>query len=56
MKLVTTLLAALALTGCATAEYQAYADIHKQQPDLHNWTLLTMKDWLIAFIATANFV
>lgn len=29
MKLVTTLLAALALTGCATAEYQAYADIHK---------------------------
>lgn len=29
MKLIATILAALALTGCATAEYQAYADIHK---------------------------
>ena len=29
MKLIATTFAALALTGCATAEYQAYADIHK---------------------------
>ena len=29
MKLIATILTALALTGCATAEYQAYADIHK---------------------------
>lgn len=31
MKLLASILAALALTGCATAEYQAYADIHKEQ-------------------------
>jgi hypothetical protein len=31
MKLITTLLCALSLTGCATAEYQAYADAHKAQ-------------------------
>jgi hypothetical protein len=29
MKLIATLLCALSLTGCATAEYQAYADVHK---------------------------
>jgi hypothetical protein len=29
MKLLATLLCTLALTGCATAEYQAYADVHK---------------------------
>lgn len=29
MKLIASALAAIALTGCATAEYQAYADIHK---------------------------
>lgn len=29
MKLVIAITATLALTGCATAEYQAYADIHK---------------------------
>jgi hypothetical protein len=31
MKLIATILCALALTGCATAEYAAYADIHKAQ-------------------------
>jgi hypothetical protein len=31
MKLIATLLCALSLTGCATAEYQAYADAHKAQ-------------------------
>jgi hypothetical protein len=31
MKLIATILTALALTGCATAEYQAYADAHKAQ-------------------------
>jgi hypothetical protein len=31
MKLIATILCALALTGCATAEYQAYADVHKAQ-------------------------
>jgi hypothetical protein len=29
MKLIATLLCALSLTGCATAEYQAYAEVHK---------------------------
>ena len=29
MKLIATILCALALTGCATKEYQAYADVHK---------------------------
>jgi hypothetical protein len=29
MKLIATLLCTLSLTGCATAEYQAYADVHK---------------------------
>jgi hypothetical protein len=29
MKLIVTLLCALSLTGCATAEYQAYAEVHK---------------------------
>lgn len=31
MKLIAPLIAILSLTGCATAEYQAYADIHKAQ-------------------------
>jgi len=31
MRLISTLLCALSLTGCATAEYQAYADAHKAQ-------------------------
>ena len=31
MKLIATLFCALSLTGCATAEYQAYADAHKAQ-------------------------
>jgi hypothetical protein len=31
MKLIVTVLTALALTGCATKEYQAYADVHKAQ-------------------------
>ena len=31
MKLITPLLAALSLTGCATGQYQAYADAHKAQ-------------------------
>jgi hypothetical protein len=31
MKTIITILCALSLTGCATAEYQAYADIHKAQ-------------------------
>jgi hypothetical protein len=31
MKLIAIILTALALTGCATAEYQAYADAHKSQ-------------------------
>jgi hypothetical protein len=31
MKLIATTLCALALTGCATKEYQAYADAHKAQ-------------------------
>jgi hypothetical protein len=31
MKLIAIILCALSLTGCATAEYQAYADIHKAQ-------------------------
>lgn len=31
MKLIATLLCALSLTGCATAEYQAYAEAHKAQ-------------------------
>jgi hypothetical protein len=31
MRLIATILCALALTGCATAEYAAYADIHKAQ-------------------------
>jgi hypothetical protein len=31
MKLIVTILCALSLTGCATAEYQAYADAHKAQ-------------------------
>ena len=31
MKLIATILCALSLTGCATAEYQAYADAHKAQ-------------------------
>lgn len=31
MKLIAILLVALSLTGCATAEYQAYADAHKSQ-------------------------
>ena len=31
MKLIAIILCALALTGCATAEYQAYADVHKAQ-------------------------
>jgi hypothetical protein len=31
MKLITTVLLALTLTGCATAEYQAYADVHRAQ-------------------------
>jgi hypothetical protein len=31
MKLIATLLCAVSLTGCATAEYQAYADAHKAQ-------------------------
>jgi hypothetical protein len=31
MKLIATVLVSLALTGCATAEYQAYADVHKAQ-------------------------
>jgi hypothetical protein len=31
MKLIATLIAVLSLTGCATAEYAAYADIHKAQ-------------------------
>jgi hypothetical protein len=31
MKLIATILCALALTGCATKEYQAYADVHKAQ-------------------------
>ena len=31
MKLIALLLCALSLTGCATAEYQAYADAHKAQ-------------------------
>ena len=29
MKTIITILCAFALTGCATAEYQAYADVHK---------------------------
>ncbi len=31
MKLIATLFCALSLTGCATAEYQAYAEAHKAQ-------------------------
>ena len=31
MKLIALIFTALALTGCATAEYQAYADVHKAQ-------------------------
>jgi hypothetical protein len=31
MKLIALLIAVLSLTGCATAEYQAYADAHKAQ-------------------------
>jgi hypothetical protein len=31
MKLIAPLIAVLSLTGCATAEYQAYADAHKAQ-------------------------
>jgi hypothetical protein len=31
MKLIAPLIASLALTGCATAEYQAYAEAHKSQ-------------------------
>jgi len=31
MKLIAIILCALSLTGCATAEYQAYADAHKAQ-------------------------
>jgi len=31
MKLIATIICALSLTGCATAEYQAYADAHKAQ-------------------------
>ena len=31
MKLIATILCALSLTGCATAEYAAYADAHKAQ-------------------------
>jgi len=31
MKLIAPMLAVLSLTGCATAEYQAYADAHKAQ-------------------------
>ena len=31
MKLLATILCALAMTGCATKEYQAYADAHKAQ-------------------------
>jgi hypothetical protein len=31
MKLIAPLIASLALTGCATAEYQAYAEAHKAQ-------------------------
>jgi len=31
MKLIVPLIAVLSLTGCATAEYQAYADAHKAQ-------------------------
>jgi hypothetical protein len=31
MKLIATLICALSLTGCATAEYQAYAEAHKAQ-------------------------
>ena len=31
MKLIATILCALSLTGCATAEYQAYAEAHKAQ-------------------------
>jgi len=31
MKLIAPLIAVLSLTGCATAEYAAYADIHKAQ-------------------------
>jgi hypothetical protein len=31
MKLIATMIAVLSLTGCATAEYAAYADIHKAQ-------------------------
>jgi hypothetical protein len=31
MKLIATTLCALALTGCATKEYQAYAEVHKAQ-------------------------
>ena len=31
MKFIAIILCALALTGCATAEYQAYADAHKAQ-------------------------
>jgi len=31
MKTIITILCALSLTGCATSEYQAYADIHKAQ-------------------------
>jgi hypothetical protein len=31
MKLIATLLCALSLTGCATAEYQAYVEAHKAQ-------------------------
>jgi hypothetical protein len=29
MKLIATMIAVLSLTGCATKEYQAYADVHK---------------------------
>jgi hypothetical protein len=29
MKLIATLFCALSVTGCATAEYQAYAEAHK---------------------------
>jgi hypothetical protein len=31
MKSILTILLAVSLTGCATAEYQAYADVHKAQ-------------------------
>jgi hypothetical protein len=31
MKIIAIILCALSLTGCATAEYQAYADAHKAQ-------------------------